>query len=104
MSLGENGAKGEGGTGGEGGPHVGSAREQGRGTRGDRGLVSDVDLGRERGRVLAIDVRLRIGRVRLRVRAGNGDRGDERVEVACRLVIGIVPVDHAAGPFDGTGR
>ena len=89
------------GTRSERSPH--GARTSERAERGravDRRLVRDRDRGREGGRVLAVDVRDRVRRVRARVRALDLDGLDEHVEVTRRLVIGVVPVDDATSPLN----
>ena len=80
-------------------PTPNSERAEARGAV-DGGLVGDGDGGGERGRVLAVHVRLRVGGVGRCVGADDGDGLDEGVEVACGLVVGVGPVDEAARPLD----
>jgi len=70
----------------------------------DGGLVRELDSGCEGSCVGGVNVG---GNTRGRfdgVIAGDVDRLDEDVEVASGNVVGVVPVDHASSPLNGTLR
>ena len=70
----------------------------------DGGLVRELDSRGESGGVGGIDIRGDVGRGLDGVIAGDIDRANEGVEVACCNVVGIVPIDHASSPLNGTRR
>jgi len=70
----------------------------------DGGLVRELNSGCEGSCVGGVNVG---GNIRGRfhgVIAGDVDRLDEGVEVASRDVVGVVPVNHASSPLNGTLR
>ena len=67
----------------------------------DGGFVRELDSGGESGDVGSIDVGGDICGGLDRVITGDVDRADEGVEVACRNIVGIVPIDHTTGPLNG---
>lgn len=70
----------------------------------DGGLVREFNSGSESRSVRGIDIRGDVRGGQDGVIAGDVNRLDEGVEVASRNVVGVVPVDHASGPINGTLR
>ena len=83
-------------------PHCHTGSERAHSGVDDGGLVGDRDRDRRRGRghgrILAVDIRGRIGGVGLAVGAGDAEGLDERIEAASSLVVRISSLDEASRP------
>lgn len=70
----------------------------------DRGLIRKFDSRGGSGRVRGIDIGSDIVRRFNGVVAGDINRTYERVEMAGRNIVGIIPIDHAPRPLNGALR
>lgn len=75
-----------------------------KGSTVDGSLVGKLDSRGGSGDVGGIDIRGDVSRWLDGIATSDVDRANEGVEVASGNVVGVVPIDHASSPLNGTRR